>query len=197
MMIAYPLVWSTIVTVLGLSSAWLVYDWARRRVPAAQASTRSRWSYRWTTLVTYWAVSAVGHLGWELAQLPLFGLWTNGTAGQIAFATLHCTGGDLLIATAVLVLAIMLTWATEWPFRRFAIVAATIIMLGLAYTAYSEWHNVYVEQAWSYAASMPTLTLAGHAIGMTPLVQWLLVPGLALWAIRPADRIIAFEHVAR
>ena len=34
---------------------------------------------------------------WEAVQFPLYTLWDDGSAGEIAFAALHCTGGDVLI----------------------------------------------------------------------------------------------------
>ena len=39
-----------------------------------------------------------GHLLWEIGHVPLYTIWTEGSWGEIAFAVLHCTGGDLLIA---------------------------------------------------------------------------------------------------
>ena len=37
---------------------------------------------------------------WEVLQLPLYTLGRDGTAWEIAFAILHCTAGDALIALA-------------------------------------------------------------------------------------------------
>jgi hypothetical protein len=42
------------------------------------------------------------NLVWEVAQLPLYTLWVEATPGEIAFAILHCTGGDAMIAAASL-----------------------------------------------------------------------------------------------
>lgn len=137
------------------------------------------WRARGAALVHYLALSAAGHLVWETAQLPLYGIWHTGTADEIVFAVAHCTTGDLLIAASTLVLAAALAGAGRWPLAHYARVASIAIALGLLYTIYSEFQNVYVRQSWSYAAWMPTIDIGGHAIGAAPLLQWIVVPLLA------------------
>jgi hypothetical protein len=60
--------------------------------------------------------------------------------------------------------------------------ALTAILLGLGYSVFSEWLNVPVRQSWSYTEAMPLLPPLG--IGLTPFLQWLIVPGIALLFIR-------------
>ena len=55
--------------------------------------------------------------------------------------------------------------------------APTAIALGAAYTILSEWLNVQVRRSWTYTAAMPVVPWLGT--GLAPLLQWLLVPGLA------------------
>ena len=52
-------------------------------------------------------------LGWELAQLPLYTIWDEGTPAWIAFAVVHCTAGDVLIGVAALLLALIVSRAPE------------------------------------------------------------------------------------
>jgi hypothetical protein len=54
----------------------------------------------------------------------------------------------------------------------------------MAYTVFSEWLNVSVRGSWEYAAAMPEVL----GIGLSPLFQWLVVPGLALFLLRAARR---------
>lgn len=141
------------------------------------------WRERGISVAFYIGASAIGHLVWEIVQLPLYSLWRTATRGELAFAVLHCTAGDLLIATSVLVTSLALMRAWHWP-RTYALqVAALSILLGIAYTAFSEWHNVYVRQSWSYDAAMPTLSILGHQIGISPLAQWIVVPVAAFAAL--------------
>jgi hypothetical protein len=110
-------------------------------------------------------------------QLPLYTLWRTGTPREIAFALFHCTGGDVLITTITLATAIAIARAFRWPLFGWRMVLAAII-LGAAYTIFSEWLNVEIRRSWSYSAAMPVLPW--FETGLTPLLQWLIVPGLAL-----------------
>ena len=125
-------------------------------------------------------------LAWEILQLPLFTLWRDGTAREMAFAVLHCTAGDALIALAALSWALLLVGSPHWPDLAFGRVAAATVAIGLAYTGYSEWLNVEVRGSWAYAEAMPRLPVLGP--GLAPLLQWALVPPLALLGARRALR---------
>lgn len=48
-------------------------------------------------------------------------------------------------------------------------------ILGVAYTIFSEWLNVEIHQSWAYTEFIPPL-----GTGLAPVLQWLLLPGLAL-----------------
>jgi len=52
------------------------------------------------------------------------------------------------------------------------------VMVGVAYTIYSEWLNTTIRQGWAYSPMMPVLPPLGT--GLSPLLQWLIVPSLAL-----------------
>lgn len=136
-------------------------------------------------LRAYLLVLAGGSLLWEAAHLPLYTIWQTGTWRENVFAVVHCTGGDLLIATASLTLALVLVGHAEWPARRFGLVATLAMVFGLAYTTFSEWLNIVVRQSWAYSELMPVLNVAGFDLGLSPLAQWIVVPLLAFaWARR-------------
>jgi hypothetical protein len=130
----------------------------------------------------YLPLTLAMHLAWEIAQLPLYTIWREGSAGEIAFAVLHCTLGDGLIAVVVLILALVLVGHGDWPRRCFAEVAAAATATGVGYTVWSEWLNVTVRGTWAYAVAMPTVPPLGT--GLTPLLQWLILPAFCLFAAR-------------
>ena len=136
----------------------------------------------------YLAVMAVGNLAWEVAQLPLYTIWRTGSLGEKAFAVLHCTGGDLLIGLSALTIALVLTADSDWPERGFGRTAGLTVVLGVGYTAFSEWLNIVVRAAWQYSEAMPVIPLFGFEVGVSPLAQWIVVPSLALWSARRQAR---------
>jgi hypothetical protein len=115
--------------------------------------------------------------------MPLYTIWESGTAGEIVFAALHCTGGDVLIALASVMFALFLFGSNGWPADRYYPVAVTAVIIGLAYTLFSEWLNIEIRQSWAYRDIMPTLPVL--QIGLSPILQWILIPTAAfLWAGR-------------
>jgi hypothetical protein len=131
---------------------------------------------------------AVLMLVWEVAHAPLYTLWRGAEPWYIAFSVVHCTVGDVLIGVLALLLSLILLRERAAVHWRWARIAALTVVLGVSYTAFSEWMNLTVLRSWTYAESMPTITLGGAQIGLTPLVQWLVVPPLALYLSRRARR---------
>jgi hypothetical protein len=84
-----------------------------------------------------------------------------------------------------LALALVTVGRGAWPAAAHGRVAAVAVTTGVAYTAFSEWLNVAVRRSWAYAEAMPTLPLpGGFALGLSPLLQWLVVPAVAFWLAR-------------
>ena len=107
---------------------------------AAEIQDRFQTDSRWIVpLRRYLIVAGATTLLWEFVQVPLYTLWRDGTAAAIVFAVLHCTAGDILIATATLVLA-MIVAGNGWPLdqRAYRRVGAIAIVLGIGYTGASE-----------------------------------------------------------
>jgi hypothetical protein len=124
---------------------------------------------------------ALANLAWEIVHLPLYTLWWEGSPWEIAFAVAHCTAGDVLIATASLVLALLLFGDRGWPERGFQQVAAATVVFGLGYTVFSEWLNTEVRRSWAYSDLMPVVPVLGT--GLSPLMQWIVIPLAAFrWA---------------
>lgn len=126
------------------------------------------------TLRRYMGFVAVANLIWEFAHMPLYTLWETGSAGEIIFAAVHCTGGDILIALSAIMLALFLLGNGAWPAeRRFPVVVGTVAN-GLAYTTFSEWLNIEIRQAWAYSDLMPVIPIIDA--GLSPVMQWIIIP---------------------
>lgn len=144
---------------------------------------RDRQAWR-LILLGYLPALAGLNLLWEVAHARLYTLWYEAEAAYIAFSILHCTLGDVLIGSAALFTALIAARGgllARWRWRRIAVLIA---LIGVAYTAFSEWMNIAWLRSWTYAESMPKLELAGFELGLTPLAQWLVVPPLALYLAR-------------
>lgn len=129
----------------------------------------------------YIALIAIFNIFWEMLQMPLYTMWNNDTWGTIIYSIIHCSFGDVLIALTSISLAILIAGKSNWPIENFRIVAFLTIIIGISYTFYSEWLNIYIHQSWAYTNAMPTLTIGPWDFGATPLLQWLIIPSLSIW----------------
>ncbi len=148
------------------------------------SSTTTPWL---DTLRRYLLFILLAHLGWEILQLPLYTIAWEGTAGEITFAVIHCTGGDLLIALSALAVALVLFGRPSWPATGFRPVLVTTLVIGVAYTTFSEWLNLNIRQSWAYSRWMPIVPII--EVGLSPLMQWVVIPwaGLA-WSRHGGSR---------
>lgn len=121
-------------------------------------------------------------LAWEVAHLPFYTLWQTGSTTQLAIAVLHCTVGDLGIAIVCLISALLVVGDPEWPEAAFRRVLVVAVVAGVAATIYLEWLNVEVRGSWAYATMMPRLPVLGT--GITPILQWIVLPPMALLIAR-------------
>jgi hypothetical protein len=139
-------------------------------------ATKPAWRH---VFVRYMGASISGHLTWEMAQLPLYTLWTTGTRQQIAFAVVHCTIGDVMIAGLSLFTALAMLGCANWRNIGHRRTWLTILSVGMSYTIFSEWLNTGPWHNWVYSDLMPVIPFIGT--GLSPLLQWIAIPTLAIW----------------
>jgi len=138
-------------------------------------------------LLRYALLLAAFSLVWELLQLPLYTLAAQASARESAYALLHCSAGDVVIGMSAFVAALVITRARALQLWRRRRVGGLSVLLGIAYTAFSEWLNAVLLGTWTYAPAMPLLPLV--KIGLSPLLQWVLVPVTALALARRLARV--------
>ena len=141
-------------------------------------------SHAWQiTLARYLAAITVLNLLWEIIHMPLYTLWDIGSQAEIIFSVIHCTGGDVVIALCAITLALIWSGYSEWPVKRARRVFIVTLVLGFAYTGFSEWLNIEIRQSWAYSDLMPIIPFLG--MGLSPALQWIVVPWVAYnWATR-------------
>ncbi len=136
------------------------------------------------------ALAFVLNLAWEIAQVRLYTIWAEADRLSVAWALLHCSVGDVLIVLAMYALAGRVLRRADWPASRPWTGGAIVVVGALAFTAWSEWYNVYRAGSWGYTASMPTI----FGIGLSPLLQWLILPPLLVVAYRTLRPLLFGQH---
>lgn len=120
------------------------------------------------------------NLAWEIAHVRLYSLWLEADGWRIAWSVFHCSLGDVVIAFAMFGLAGIFLRRVDWPLSRPWAGGMIIVIGATTFTAWSEWYNVYRVGAWSYTPDMPTI----YGIGLSPLLQWLIIPVVLVVACR-------------
>ena len=138
------------------------------------------------------ALAFILNLAWEIGHVRLYALWIEADGRRIAWSVFHCSLGDVVIALAMFALAGIALWRVDWPASRPWAGGAIVVTGAVAFTAWSEWYNVYRTGAWSYASAMPTI----YGIGLSPLLQWLIIPPLLVAAHRALLPVL-FEKSGR
>ncbi len=91
-----------------------------------------------------------------------------------------------MIALAMFALAGVVLWRADWPASRPWTGGAIVVIGAMAFTAWSEWYNVYRVGNWGYTASMPMI----FGIGLSPLLQWLILPPVMVAVYRTLGSVL-------
>lgn len=128
--------------------------------------------------VALWAVLL--HGVWEYAQvIPLYRCWGRWTTWQRIWILPAATLGDA-VATVLLTdaTAALLDPVHVQPLST----GGGALLLGLGLGAGLVFETVArTLDLWRYKETMPTLRVAGHEIGLVPVLQMTLLPALAVW----------------
>ena len=124
------------------------------------------------------------HALWEFAQCTLlYDMWDWGFWRATAWMW-GAIAGDVVITLGVALGAALVVGARHLapPDRR-----GWTSLLGVGFVAsiWLEW-GAQALDLWGYSDLMPTLTVLGHTVGLSPIVQVTVLPALAVWlATRP------------
>jgi hypothetical protein len=139
------------------------------------------------------ALAFVLNLTWEIAHVRLYSIWAAQDGMGVAWALLHCSLGDVVIALTMFALAGIVLWRADWPASRPWTGGIIVVIGAMAFTAWSEWYNVYRAGNWGYTASMPMI----FGIGLSPLLQWLILPPVMVGAYRRLRPMLFGRHRSR
>jgi hypothetical protein len=121
---------------------------------------------------------------WDVLQAPLFDGMAAAPHSAVIGACLQATLGDAVIMLLAHAGIVAVTRRRRWvlmPSRR---EVAGFVAVGVGITAVIEWLATrgHWAQTWAYSTAMPVIP--GIEIGVSPLLQWVVVPLVALWFLR-------------
>lgn len=124
------------------------------------------------------------HFAWEMLQTPAYRAMPDARHWDAVQTCLLARLGDVVLT----LVAYAVTAATRrrwWLGTLTAGAIASSVGTGLVITVVAEALSVYLWHRWAYAPGTPTL----FGIGITPLLQWVLLPPLTL--------SLAWRHLGR
>lgn len=120
---------------------------------------------------------------WEVLQAPLFEGMAAAPHSAVVGACLQATLGDAAIMLLAHVTVAAVARRRRWMLAPSRYEVAGFIAVGVAITAVIEWMATRGRwaQTWAYSTEMPVIP--GIEIGLSPLLQWAIVPPVALWFV--------------
>jgi len=132
------------------------------------------------------------HLVWEFLQVPAFAGLASAPHWASTVRCLKAAAGDAAIAAAAYMATSIVLRRRAW-LRHFGASAVLVFMaVGLVAAISLEWINVEVLRRWSYAEWHPRLPLLGT--GLAVVLQWIVVPPIALWLAHM--HVVGASHAA-
>ena len=128
---------------------------------------------------------------WKLLQAPLFEGMAAAAHSTVMAA---CLRGTLRDAVIMLLAHASVAGVTRrrWVLAPSGCEVAGFVAVGVAITEMIKWLAIRGPwvQSWAYSSEMPLIP--GTGFGLSPLLQWVVLPAIALWFVRrqlaPAGR---------
>lgn len=134
-----------------------------------------------SALPAFAAASFLLNFAWEMLQAPFFAEMPDMPHWEAVLICLQATVGDVVITLAGFAAAGLIDRRALWFERPSRRALLTYLATGIVITMLVEWHAVATDR-WKYADIMPVLPWVG--VGVMPILQWAVLPGLILVAGR-------------
>lgn len=142
------------------------------------------WSGRWlkSSATNLAFVAFLLHFVWEFLHVPLFADMPDMAHWDAVRFCARAALGDVVITLAAFWMVALVYQDRHWILAPPKAAIAGFIAVGVVITVALEWHATAIADRWQYGDLMPTLPVLGT--GLSPLMQWILVPPLAVWIAR-------------
>jgi hypothetical protein len=121
---------------------------------------------------------------WEVLQAPLFDGMAAAPHSDVIGACLQATLGDAVIMLLAHASVVVITRRRRWVLAPSWREVAGFVAVGVAITATIESLATrgHWAQTWAYSSAMPVIP--GIEMGVSPLLQWVVLPPIVLWFAR-------------
>ena len=122
------------------------------------------------------------NLPWEFAQVPFFAGMPAAQHWSGILVCVRATLGDAVIALVAFWTVALMAGGRAWltaPTRRRTV---GFVSVGVLITIAMERLATGVLARWTYAEAMPVVPVVD--VGVSPLVQWMVIPPVMLWFVR-------------
>lgn len=126
--------------------------------------------------------SFVLHFVWEFVQVPTYTGMAELPHWEAIKLCLSATFGDVGFALTAFWLASLAARRRDWILRPTRFPAAIFVVVGIVLTVGFEYYYTNISLRWTYSDLMPLVPPFGT--GLSPLLQWLVVPLLVAWLTR-------------
>ena len=121
---------------------------------------------------------------WEIMQVRLFAGMASAPYVEAIKGCTQATLGDMIIMLIAYGAVALAAQNRRWMYAPSGRQIAVFVGIGVFITAIIEWlatHGRWIQN-WAYSPAMPVLP--GVEIGVSPLLQWMIVPLLVMWFVR-------------
>ncbi|WP_019531447.1 hypothetical protein [Dasania marina] len=122
------------------------------------------------------------HFVWEMWQAPFYQGMSESSHWSSVILCSRASLGDAFIAMFAYLLVAWVSRNFAWIYKMKMGWCRIYIAIGLVITLILEYLATEVFDRWQYSEIMPQLW--GLGTGITPIIQWLIVPLVSLWAAR-------------
>lgn len=126
--------------------------------------------------------SFVLHFVWEFIQVPTYAGMAEMPHWEAIKLCMSATFGDVGFALTAFWAACLAARSRDWILRPTRIPSAIFVAVGIVLTVGFEYYYTNVSLRWTYSDLMPLVPPLGT--GLSPLLQWLVIPPLVTWLTR-------------
>lgn len=152
---------------------------ARARAAGAGARPAGLWEVPELPVAFF---SFMLHFVWEFVQVPTYADMAEMAHWEAIKLCMSATFGDVGFALTAFWIASLAARRRDWLLRPERLQVLIFVGVGIALTVGFEYYYTNVSLRWTYSDAMPLVPPFGT--GLSPLMQWLVIPPLVIWLTR-------------